>query len=153
MTRALCSLDDCDLTTHARGYCHKHWRRFMKHGDPHAIGDTGRPLSGANPTHAAIHKRLSRRRGPASSFTCVDCGKRARDWSYDGLDLNQLESPQGPYSTDLSHYQPRCVSCHRLYDRAGNRPRTAGGRFAPPPTVTILGAHIDVEELNQEVSA
>lgn len=107
---------------HARGFCGKHYTRFMKHGDPLIVVPIqGRPLKGAAPTFTAIHKRLSRTRGPASQQVCVDCGGEAREWSYDGLDDDQLIDPahNSAYSLDLAHYVARCVSCHRRFDNAG----------------------------------
>jgi hypothetical protein len=134
MTKVPCSVDDCDRLAHAHGFCGLHLRRWEKHGDPAVVGErNGRPLKGDVPTWAAVHKRLSRDRGLASGFRCVDCGAPAQEWSYDGADPDELIGQVGefrlPYSLDLSHYDPRCVSCHRKYDHAGNRPRGASGQF------------------------
>ena len=30
----ICKVIDCKTQVHGHGYCHKHWRRFKKHGDP-----------------------------------------------------------------------------------------------------------------------
>lgn len=29
-----CAVEDCDSAIRSSGYCQKHWRRFVKHGDP-----------------------------------------------------------------------------------------------------------------------
>lgn len=56
----------------------------------------------------------------ASQHQCTDCGVTAQHWSYDYSDPNERRAPEGtPYSLDLDHYVPRCISCHRRYDAAG----------------------------------
>ena len=130
-----CIAGDCDRHAHAHGYCHKHLRRWQKYGDPHTVGEiTGRPLKGDVPTWAAIHKRLQRQRGSARQFMCVDCGSNASEWSYRGGSPSELVGNAGgfmcAYTEDLSYYDPRCTSCHRTYDGAGDRERTARGTFA-----------------------
>lgn len=36
MAKAICSIDDCDKTAVARGWCPAHWNRWRTHGDPRA---------------------------------------------------------------------------------------------------------------------
>ncbi len=60
------------------------------------------------PTILTIHKRIHRKLGKASVLKCVDCGKKARDWSNE----NGTE-----YSTNINNYKPRCRSCHVKKDR------------------------------------
>ena len=108
--------------------------RGWRHAERRAkTAPTGRPLKGDHLSFAGVHKRLMRLWGPASSRQCVDCEGRAAEWSYDGLDPKQLTGESNgfvlAYSLDLSHYQPRCTSCHRKFDGAGDRPRDALGRF------------------------
>lgn len=129
-----CTVDGCMSPQHARELCNKHYKRWAKHGDAnHVERITGRPLKGLAPTWAAIHKRLARTRGSAERFSCVDCGGIAQEWSYDGSDPDELIGRSGKsnvsYSLDLNHYQPRCISCHRIFDGAGNRDRDRRGRF------------------------
>lgn len=133
--KTTCQAVGCEHLAHAHGYCSTHLSRFLRHGSPYVVGERlGRPLKGEVPSFAAIHKRLSRTRGPARNFTCVDCGRPAREWSYDGNDPHELVGLVGgfmcPYSLDLDHYEARCVSCHRKYDGAGDRDRTPDGRFS-----------------------
>lgn len=62
------------------------------------------------------HQRVRTQRGSASRHICVDCGAQAQHWSVDrGVDLLR-RSGNGPYSLDTADYDPRCVSCHKLYD-------------------------------------
>lgn len=128
-----CEVAECGQTAHARGLCSKHYTRWAKHGDVEKLAPTGRPLKGDHLSITGVHKRLARLWGPASGRQCVGCERRAAEWSYDGLDPDQLTGVANgfvmAYSVDLSHYQPRCTSCHRKFDGAGDRPRDALGRF------------------------
>lgn len=76
-------------------------------------------------SYFGMHCRIRRERGKASDKTCVDCGEAAHQWSYDGLDPDELHyDPPGKrrlsYSLDQNHYAPRCASCH--YRRDGITP-------------------------------
>lgn len=52
------------------------------------------------------HRRLVRSVGRADQHSCVDCGRKAIDWS-------QVHGTNGEQD---DHYEPRCRSCHRKYD-------------------------------------
>lgn len=66
-----------------------------------------RPLRGRkDPRWHAKHRAVRKERGRASSYECVDCGGKAHDWS-------QRHDVSGD---SPSHFDPRCVSCHRKYD-------------------------------------
>ena len=69
-----------------------------------------------HPSYGAVHLRLKTDLGPASNYRCVDCGMQAQHWSYNHDDPREMRSELGPYSADASHYSPRCVSCHKLFD-------------------------------------
>jgi predicted nucleic acid-binding Zn ribbon protein len=61
-----------------------------------------------NPSYAVWHGRVRKARGPASGYTCVDCGNPAQDWS-----------TVNPSSDDVwSRFQPLCRRCHRRHDGA-----------------------------------
>ena len=137
-----CKIDGCGNKAHARELCQKHFARWRKHGDPlHVAPITGRPLNGEMPTWAAIHKRLFRTYGPARDRPCVDCGRSADEWSYRGGSPNELIGRVGrfmcAYTEDLSYYEPRCTSCHRKFDGAGSRPRTARGTFVSGEVMNV----------------
>ena len=34
MNKTTCKIDDCETTSHARGYCRSHYRKLMAYGDP-----------------------------------------------------------------------------------------------------------------------
>lgn len=109
-----CTLDDCDKPFVALGYCKKHLTRFRRHGDPTVRLTNSKPGS-----YDAVHQRLFFRKGRASDHDCVDCGGQAEQWSYDNSDPDELVGRRGRrYSLDLERYSPRCVPCHREFDRA-----------------------------------
>lgn len=64
-----------------------------------------------------VHDRIYSERGPASSYSCIDCGNQARHWSYDLSDPEPLIDQGGTFSLDVNRYEPRCVSCHSNHDR------------------------------------
>lgn len=72
--------------------------------------------------YGAAHERVRADRGDASTHSCIDCGTRAAQWSYDHTDpAEQLDVLQGrhqpiAYSVHPSHYEPRCVPCHKRFD-------------------------------------
>lgn len=114
---------------YTRNMCPMHYTRWIKHGDPLMILTTAPPGSratgvrsgnwtGDDATYYGVHKRVKASFGVPSTKTCVDCGKRADHWSYDGLaGSDEKRDPRGlAYTTLLHHYEPRCASCHRLHD-------------------------------------
>lgn len=80
-------------------------------------------------TYTAAHKRVYRTRGKATTYQCVDCGRPARDWSYDGTDPNEIvehiggfvDRPVRRFSLDVARYSPRCRKCHATRDLGGPR--------------------------------
>lgn len=66
--------------------------------------------------YGAMHCRLRTDRGRAADYLCIDCGEWAAQWSYDHADPDGLMDGSLPYSLKSSHYDPRCVPCHKLFD-------------------------------------
>lgn len=62
------------------------------------------------PNLLTLHKRLYRKYGKASQFVCVDCKKKANDYS----------NENGNYTDDIKDYKPRCRSCHLKKDKIKN---------------------------------
>lgn len=60
-------------------------------------------------SYQSRHEAVWAARGKASDQKCVDCGERADHWS-------QIRGTTG---FDVSEYDPRCVSCHFIYDDIG----------------------------------
>lgn len=75
-------------------------------------------------TYGGAHARTRRIRGPASQFRCVDCDSPAREWSYNHngeVELTELvnrkyRTLEMTYSPNVDDYEPRCASCHRIFD-------------------------------------
>jgi hypothetical protein len=75
--------------------------------------------------YAGAHDRVESVRGRAKDHLCVDCLGPAHDWSYDHADpaeRHEALTTRGrtyevPYSLDPNHYAPRCITCHRRFDR------------------------------------
>lgn len=117
-----CSVDGCERPYHSHGYCGRHGYYAKKYGDPLAEGVgqyTGRHRMEV-PSYAGIHKRIFYDRGRAKAHQCVDCSRRADEWSYDGGAPDEIwEKVRGvflAYTTDQSFYSPRCKRCHRAKD-------------------------------------
>lgn len=124
--RGTCSVPDCNKPHSSLGYCKAHAAKQRRYGDPTAVrmgpGELNPNWHGDNVGYIGAHKRVHRERGRAAEHLCVDCDKQAAQWSYDGLDTNAQRGPsrdgfESTYSTDPSHYVPRCVSCHVLHDK------------------------------------
>lgn len=81
--------------------------------------------------YRAMHQKVAVLRGSARDMSCVDCGSPAHDWSYTHSGYCETAAPSGvPYSLDVAEYDPRCRSCHRLFDKAGvYRERDSRGRW------------------------
>lgn len=75
------------------------------------------------PKYGAAHARVREKHGPVTDHTCIDCGATAREWSYNHTDPNELIDDRFgvPYSASPDHYSPRCISCHRKFDRRRSR--------------------------------
>lgn len=126
-SRGTCVVDGCSaIDEGAHGLCKTHATRQRRHGDPEKVvapeerqvltGAAHPQWTGDEATYAAVHQRLRRQRGVARSHACVSCGEGASQWSVNRSAAGLLTSAEGPYSTDLTDYDPRCVPCHKKYD-------------------------------------
>lgn len=125
-----CSVEDCKRKSDELGMCKLHATRVRRHGDPHVFivpaernmprRERSHAWTGDQATYAAVHQRLRKWQGSARGYPCVDCDQPARQWSYDHADPDgRIDEGLGlPYSTDLDHYDPRCVPCHKKHDLA-----------------------------------
>jgi hypothetical protein len=103
-----------------------HYTRWKRHGDPLMVKEA-QPLIGADHPdwkgdkagYTAVHDRLRRR---MKLTVCAICGAEAKHHAYDHADPEEQYCWQGnclvAYSTDLSHYFPSCVPCHKRFDLA-----------------------------------
>lgn len=110
----VCRVADCSTPILARGWCRLHYKRWEIHGDPEAIVQARG--SGDEVGYHAVHKRIQVERGPASELECLECGRQARHWAYDHGDPDGKSENGLPYSTELEHYVPMCVPCHKRFD-------------------------------------
>lgn len=64
MNEATCSVEGCEADAFSRGWCPKHYQRWKKHGDPLAVGASGRPRGPAKvkrPRQSPIERLMQRR--------------------------------------------------------------------------------------------
>lgn len=92
-----------------------------REGDANSCGDMKIHRRSDSAGYVAAHDRCRRDKGPIKSHVCIDCGAPAQHWSYDHGDPDQLlayglSTRPIAYSLDPDHYQPRCVSCHKVFD-------------------------------------
>lgn len=139
-----CKADGCSIvgnTTHrlavdsshriTKGYCNKHYQRWLKHGDPSvtlSVGEANHNWSGENVTYYGAHQRIKKALGPPGAYQCIadGCMSPAKEWAYNGLDPDQkyevMRPQRGPlkafYSVNPEYYEPMCVACHRRKDSA-----------------------------------
>lgn len=131
-----CVADGCTKPDIRKGYCSMHGTRLDRHGDANRVvppserkyrrGERHPRWVGDSPRYSALHMRLRKYRGPASSETCADCGGSADEWSYNYADPAERYEHVGgyvlAYSIDMSNYDPRCRMCHIRFD--SNQRRT-----------------------------
>lgn len=122
----------CDNEVKSRGLCGTCYNRAVAHGnldevaDP-SIGSITAPgpespfWKGDTVDYDGAHKRIARMRGSAKSRMCAEsCGRPATQWSYDGFCSGERVDRyrNAPYCYHYAdHYQPRCLPCHRDWDR------------------------------------
>jgi hypothetical protein len=80
--------------------------------------------------YVVAHNTVKRVRGPARLHRCVDCGDRAVDWSYDNRAADERSDAYSrrAYSLNPDHYEPRCRSCHTVFDALEARVRSLLGK-------------------------
>lgn len=86
------------------------------------------------------HRAVRALFGPASDYRCNDDpSHRAAEWSYCHNDPDEHWSPEGYYSRAPEFYRPRCVACHRPFDR---RMVAIRGDLAPVPLFPEPCGHV-----------
>lgn len=122
----VCTIEGCGKPTHET-YCSMHRARLKRNGDPLTLtgpnprrGAENYAWKGDGVGYFALHDRIRRRRGRAAEYRCVRCGSEAAQWAYDHEDdaekVQVLDGAEVPYSTDVYHYQPMCIPCHKSFD-------------------------------------
>lgn len=119
----MCRIDGC-LRTGYGTICPMHRERLRTRGD---IGTIEARHELPSNHYRSAHARVMYRRGKASQYLCVDCGEQACEWSYRGGskdERSEYKNANTPwregelaYSSNPDDYDPRCKSCHNIYDR------------------------------------
>ena len=69
-------------------------------------------MSAYSTAHSAVEIEF----GKASDYSCVDCGKPAQEWAFNGKEP-RVQGKNGLwFSTDINNYDPKCRPCHRGKD-------------------------------------
>lgn len=120
-----CLVAGCIKPHKAFGYCSTHYQcrgeigkvRQISRGRLGSVADEDDPC-----TWAAAHGRVKALWGSASQYLCVECGKWAKDWAYDGTDpLERYQEASGSYqyySRFPEFYAPMCRKCHLGRDKS-----------------------------------
>jgi hypothetical protein len=117
-----CTFPCCTRRPIARGYCSAHNRQLRVHGRmvpirEHTVWDMC--------TYSAVHHRCRQLWGRVQQYPCLDCGKPAEEWAYDGKDPTELYVERTdwgkrksivPYSRFPEFYMPVCKACHKRRD-------------------------------------
>lgn len=117
-----CVVDGCDRRAERTdGLCRACLYRFHRNG---SFDYVGYRLPPELTTYTVVHQRVRAAKGSASKYRCVDCGRQARQWSYDHKDPGSrwgttpsYPDPM-PFSVSVDHYEPRCIPCHKRFDLA-----------------------------------
>lgn len=123
----------CDREATSRGLCATCYSRASARGvlDDVALessrtswlsGPESAFWKGNTVDYEGAHTRIRRIRGRASDKPCAEpgCERQAQNWSYDGHCPQERVCPDrgAPYCYHYrDHYQPRCIRCHRQWDR------------------------------------
>lgn len=77
---------------------------------------------GDSVAYTSAHQRVRAEHGPASGWRCAcGCGRQAEEWAYLGTDpepklSTHADSLGSLYSTNLEHYAPLAMTCHKRFD-------------------------------------
>jgi hypothetical protein len=142
--KGTCSIDGCTRPRKyvSTGWCQTHYHRNYRTG---MIELRPRPISD-RVGYRAAHARVTSLFGKAGLHRCIECGRAADDWAYDGTDPSERESLQSgsvvKYSAWPEFYMPMCRQCHMIRDHAGawrgkaafgcGHPRSADNSYIPP---------------------
>lgn len=142
-----CTVDNCGKPICSRSMCRSHynmeWRR-KNYEKVEAMNAARRlntvhkvPVVPTNPvSYVTAHERISYYRGRAYTYLCVDCGEKARHWSFNHINPSQTMQENVrqrhrsgkhskmteyycllTYSSNPMDYDPRCIPCHRKFDK------------------------------------
>lgn len=116
MTNTTCSVDDCMNPKRSRGFCVKHYERFMRHGDPtvthrYRAGDhMARFRSKVAEMPNGCHEWQAGKLGKYGSFTVDGGAKVATRWLWEQVHGPIPEGIQVRHKCD----NPPCVNIEHL---------------------------------------
>lgn len=124
-----CSIKKCPrpMKYRATGWCQTHYHRWWRNGSTDLVPRELDPYV----SYRGAHGRVRSAFGRATDQQCIECGRKAREWAYDGTDPDELTGTvkvQGieypvSYSAWPEFYMPMCFGCHRLRDCGLRAPR------------------------------
>jgi hypothetical protein len=79
--------------------------------------------------YSTIHENIRKTRGNAKEYKCVDCNEKAHDWCW----------IHGTPSDDIMNYEPRCCSCHAIYDGYSDRRTISPDQIEEAKKLVIQG--------------
>lgn len=113
-----CEVRGCDSRPLAKGLCSLHYQRKIMGTDMELPPRHLRECT----SFQGAHWRVKSVWGAARQYPCVECGKTAAHWAYDGTD--PTESWSSPSNRGTVHffsswpefYMPMCAKCHSARD-------------------------------------
>lgn len=122
-----CAIAGCVDLHVARGWCHRHWERWRRYGDPLGGGpDRGKRQPGPFPSDAEL-RRLAREyvNQVRQRTPCAKCGGPMRDWhSFEHVvrPIRRISRMVGIGCTvriialEIARCTPLCRRCHMIED-------------------------------------
>jgi hypothetical protein len=117
-----CTFPGCTRRSKSKGYCAGHYRQVRVDG---RMVDLREQTVWDACSYSASHHRCRQLWGRVQQYPCVECGKPAGEWAYDGKDPTELYYNRPnfgrlrtilPYSRFPEFYLPMCTSCHKRRD-------------------------------------
>ena len=115
----MCKITDCKRPTRARGMCNAHYNAWWlkQPKSTRHKGKGGRKKS-KSVRYDGMLSRVLRESGQPNKKKCVDCGKKAKAWTWNQSCKKVLWDDSGtnaihltPYCLHEEHYEPRCHPC------------------------------------------
>lgn len=158
----VCSIDGCDSTTFARGWCNAHYKRWYRHGDPTAPRQA-RTLAECAPIIEGDIARVPLTRGLYAVIDAADAAAvGARVWqaepaglthyaqtnrsaSLPATRLHRFVLGYGPGDPEVDHIDGDGLNCRRSNLRATSHKQNMANRSGRRGTSTFKGVRWDTE--------
>ena len=107
-----CSIDGCEKRASSRGWCHTHYTRWVRHGDPAAVHATnGQPLDARTP-RIASHGYLQIGQRYVHRMICDPTGKPCHYCGDPATQVDHVDADK--LNNDPSNLVPCCPACNTL---------------------------------------